>query len=118
MKLADVEFVGLLGCVVPMDVSGGATGGTAIVWANGTTWMNGTINAGGALSGGSIEVSGKESLAYIDLSKFDFGAGGQLLLDPKNITIVTGGSDPVASVDQFSDIPSLSATAQAVAGSS
>ncbi|MBX3501562.1 MAG: filamentous hemagglutinin N-terminal domain-containing protein [Alphaproteobacteria bacterium] len=86
-----------------IDVSGGATGGTAVVWANGATWMAGTVNAGGPISAGSIEISGKENLAYIDLTTLTLGAGGHLLLDPKNITIAAGSGDPIAANDEFGE---------------
>ncbi|WP_178131157.1 MBG domain-containing protein [Reyranella sp. CPCC 100927] len=88
---------------VTIDVSGGNTGGTAIVWANGTTWMNGVVRATGASSAGSVEISGKENLAFVDLAKLEIGAGGQLLLDPKNIVIDNGGSASVSGNDAFGE---------------
>lgn len=83
-------------------------GGKVIVWADGYTVFSGTINASAgelAGDGGFVEVSGKESLNYtgsIDVSA-QFGVNGQILFDPKNITITSGGADPVASNDQFTE---------------
>ncbi|HKU99436.1 MAG TPA: MBG domain-containing protein, partial [Vineibacter sp.] len=93
-----------------IDVSGGTAGGTAIVWSNDMTWMAGAVKATGALSAGSVEVSGAQTLAFIDLGRLQIGNGGQLLLDPKNITIATSGSAAVAANDQFGDNNSSSVT--------
>ncbi|MEQ9622311.1 beta strand repeat-containing protein [Coleofasciculus chthonoplastes] len=76
-------------------------GGKVIVWADGETDFYGNLTArGGALAGngGVLEVSGKGSLVFGgwgDASAVN-GVAGELLLDPKNITIddteVTGNS--------------------------
>jgi len=93
-----------VGSSASIDVSGGSTGGTAVVWANGNTWMNGSVKATGALSAGSVEISGKENLAYIDLAKLEIGAGGQLLLDPKNLVIdSTGSTNGTTGANEYGD---------------
>ena len=66
--------------------SGNGAGGTAIVWSSKETTMLGGIDARGA-SGGSIEISSAETLRRASLANIYTGAGGHLLLDPKNITI-------------------------------
>ena len=73
-----------------LDVSArGAAGqgGTAIVWSDRQTTMLGTLKASGAAAGGAVEISGKDELRHVGLENLDIGAGGRLLLDPKNITI-------------------------------
>ncbi len=62
-------------------------GGLVVVWSDDTTSMQGDINVSGKQEGGLIEISGKSHLAEVDLTKVVTGLGGQLLLDPKNITI-------------------------------
>jgi hypothetical protein len=62
-------------------------GGTAVIWSDKTTTMLGALRADGQKAGGYAEVSGKETLRYVDLSRIDTGIGGRLLLDPKNIVI-------------------------------
>jgi len=86
-------------------------GGEIIVWADDTTGFFGNLLArGGELSGngGFAEVSGKETLIFrgtADLSapQGDFGS---LLLDPENITIISGS--PGSDDGQLSpDVPTL-----------
>ncbi|RSZ59200.1 filamentous hemagglutinin N-terminal domain-containing protein [Massilia atriviolacea] len=62
-------------------------GGTAVVWSDDQTTMLGKLDASGAAAGGAVEISGKNELRHVGLDKLTIGAGGQLLLDPKNITI-------------------------------
>lgn len=84
-------------------------GGDVIVWADETTSFTGEINVrGGELGGdgGFVEVSGKENLRF--LGEVDRtavrGENGTLLLDPENITIVTGDNgDPSADEALVSD---------------
>ncbi|MDQ1816878.1 YDG domain-containing protein [Massilia sp. CCM 9210] len=64
-------------------------GGTAVVWSEDQTTMLGKVKATGAGAGGTVEISGKNELRHVGLEHLDIGAGGQLLLDPKNITIGT-----------------------------
>jgi hypothetical protein len=73
-------------------------GGKIIAWADGITRFYGNISAtGGSTSGdgGFVEVSGKDYLDFnglVDLSAVA-GSAGNLLLDPRNLTIVNGGSE-------------------------
>jgi uncharacterized protein YjhX (UPF0386 family) len=70
--------------------------------------MLGAIQATGALSAGSVELSAATDLLNLDLALLTLGQGGHLLLDPRNITIITGGGSPLASNDQFAENPSNS----------
>ena len=47
--------------------------------------MLGNINATGTV-GGAVEISSKDTLRHVGLSKINISKGGHLLLDPKNIT--------------------------------
>ena len=95
-----------------IDASAGTSGdgGTAIVWAEEITRFYGRIVATGGAEcgdGGFAEVSGKGSLTYggsTDLTAAD-GVAGTLLLDPKNIVVVTAGAETtdLADVDEFAD---------------
>ena len=58
--------------------------GRVIVWSDETTWFNGNITA----PDGFAEVSGKQTLASVNLAGIDVG---ELLLDPTSITIVASG---------------------------
>ena len=58
--------------------------GRVIVWSDETTWFNGDISA----PGGFAEVSGKKTLASVNLAGIDVG---DLLLDPADIIIVSFG---------------------------
>ena len=60
--------------------------GRVIVWSDETTWFNGNITA----PGGFAEVSGKETLASVNLAGIDVG---ELLLDPTRIFIAAIGMD-------------------------
>ncbi|XGV98309.1 MAG: filamentous hemagglutinin N-terminal domain-containing protein [Leptolyngbya sp. BL-A-14] len=77
------------------DATSNGNGGHVVVWANGSTRFYGTISArGGALSGngGAVEVSSANSLTLngvVDTTALT-GSTGTLLLDPTNITVVTG----------------------------
>ncbi|RFP24403.1 filamentous hemagglutinin N-terminal domain-containing protein [Duganella sp. BJB488] len=62
-------------------------GGTAVVWSQDITTMLGALKATGAAAGGAVEISSKNDLRSIGLDKVTVGAGGQLLLDPKNLII-------------------------------
>ena len=56
-----------------------------IVWSDDVTWFNGDISA----PDGFAEVSGKETLASVNLAGIDVG---ELLLDPVSITIAATGT--------------------------
>lgn len=73
-----------------LDVSArgaGGQGGTAIVWSDKQTTMLGAVKAAGAARGGEVEVSAHKELRYVGLERLEIGAGGRLLLDPKDIVI-------------------------------
>ncbi len=80
-------------------------GGQVIVWADSNTIFNGTILARGGQDsgkGGFVEVSGKNNLVFrgdVDVMAVN-GQGGNLLLDPVNITIV----DQADSADQDNEL--------------
>jgi filamentous hemagglutinin family protein len=92
------------------------SGGRVVVWSDEITRFSGYISAQGAGlrgSGGFAEVSGKNTLNYqgfTDLRGGSRGSVGQLLLDPKNITVASGGTDPIAANDAFGENPTLSVT--------
>jgi filamentous hemagglutinin family protein len=68
-----------------IDVSardGSKHGGTAIVWSDLQTTFLGGVTA----PGGAVEISSAGDLRHVNLNALDL-AGGQLLLDPKNIVI-------------------------------
>ena len=94
-------------------------GGKVIVWADGRTDFAGTITARGgseAGNGGLAETSGKETLVFTGFANLSavHGTAGRLLLDPKNITIATGGGDSADSADnEFGDNPSGDVTISA-----
>ena len=65
--------------------------GRVIVWSDDVTWFNGDISA----PGGFAEVSGKETLASVNLAGIDVG---ELLLDPTDITIAGSGTAVTVSI--------------------
>ena len=67
-------------------------GGTAILWANEWTRFEGLIRADGGLGGGFVETSAKGALG-IENGRVEVG-NGDWLLDPRNVTIGTGGFNP------------------------
>ncbi|MEM9541578.1 MAG: filamentous hemagglutinin N-terminal domain-containing protein [Cyanobacteria bacterium P01_E01_bin.42] len=95
------------GTNITADALGEGDGGTAIVWSDEATAFYGNISARGgniAGDGGFVEVSGKENLLFEGI--VDVGASqgntGTLLLDPKDIRIVSSGS---ANDAQLPNIP-------------
>ncbi len=107
IKNADKTFVGS-DARIKADAMVEGDGGKVIIWSESTTQYNGEISAKGGANagdGGFVEVSGKESLIFrgtVDASAAN-GTHGQLLLDPKNITVADGGGDAVADGDAFAD---------------
>ena len=89
------------GASIKADAVNSGEGGKVIVWADEATGAFGNISAkGGAFggNGGFVEVSGKEYLEFdarVDTSA-PFGNAGTLLLDPSNITIISGSADPTS----------------------
>ena len=82
--------------VIRADATQAGDGGKVIVWADEFTNYQGHISAQGGSEGGDggfAEVSGKRTLAFdgtVDLTAAQ-GETGTLLLDPRNITIQSGG---------------------------
>ncbi|MFL0802523.1 MAG: filamentous hemagglutinin N-terminal domain-containing protein [Agarilytica sp.] len=80
-------------------------GGRIVLWSDDATSFYGQISAvGGAFSGGGgfVEVSGKEALSFwggVDIGA-SFGDEGTLLLDPRDIRIVSSGSDNIRILDR------------------
>ncbi len=112
--------------MINVDAINSGSGGRVIVWADNTTAFYGTVTARGSsqlssahpclnpcrADGGFVEVSGKENLQFsgiVDTSA-PFGNAGTLLLDPKNIFIVDGATDPVVGNSLFGDNPAADAT--------
>src|SRR4051812_31819171 len=86
------------------DAARSGNGGQVAVWSNDTTQFFGTISArGGARSGdgGFVEVSGKHGLTYVGRTDLRAPGGrvGTLLLDPDEITIVSGNAASTTGVD-------------------
>ncbi len=84
-------------------------GGKVIIWADKNTVFNGNIEAKGGILGGNggfVETSGKENLLVGKNATVNalspIGQAGNWLLDPRNITIQTGGTD-VPTLAQLSD---------------
>ena len=76
------------------------TGGTVVLWSEQETTFAGRIEAKGGAQGGDggqVEISSHDKLGFNGTVETPAAAGmggsnGRLLLDPKNITIVAGGS--------------------------
>jgi filamentous hemagglutinin family protein len=83
---ADTLFVGNAAAI---DVSSSrGDGGTAVFWSDTRTTFLGSVDARGG-RGGSVEISSADDLRQAALDRVITGAGGHLLLDPKNIVIGT-----------------------------
>ncbi|MCC7517988.1 MAG: filamentous hemagglutinin N-terminal domain-containing protein [Verrucomicrobiae bacterium] len=84
---------------VRADATSAGDGGKVVVWSDGETDFQGTISARGGPGGGNggwVEVSGLGALGYagrVDAAA-PAGAGGVLLLDPKNITVMDTPLNP------------------------
>ena len=87
------------GASIKADATDNGDGGKVIVWADEATSALGAISAMGGANGGDggfVEVSGKQHLQFaakVDTSA-PLGKTGTLLLDPTDITIVSGSSVP------------------------
>ena len=85
------------GSTITADALVSGDGGRVIVWADNTTEFYGDIIArGGSLkgNGGFVEVSGHENLSFhgqVDITATN-GLPGTMLLDPRNINIVSDAS--------------------------
>ncbi|MBL9158665.1 MAG: filamentous hemagglutinin N-terminal domain-containing protein [Verrucomicrobiales bacterium] len=83
------------GAHIAADSIDSGRGGNIILWSDVDTVFAGAISATGVTRGGFVEISGKDTLSVtgdVDLSSTS-GVGGDLLLDPTNITISAIG-DP------------------------
>ena len=98
--------------VLSADVTGNGKGGDVIVWSDEETRFGGTALARGGTAGGNgglIELSSKDTLLISNEAVTTAAArksgyqAGQLLLDPKNITIATGGISNGVSYFEFLD---------------
>jgi filamentous hemagglutinin family protein len=94
--------------VIKANATNQGDGGKVVVWADGNTQFSGSIEAKGGVNGGKgglAEVSGKQNLAFqgnVNLTAAQ-GSTGNLLLDPENITIVSGSGG--ANDSQLPNIP-------------
>ena len=84
-----------------IDVSGVDHGGAVRV-IGGTVDVGGLrVDASGAAGGGTVELSAHGTLRGLNLTQLNIGAGGSLLLDPKNLIIGNSGDsgtpDPATS---------------------
>ncbi|MEQ9239117.1 CHAT domain-containing protein, partial [Coleofasciculus sp. E2-BRE-01] len=106
---ADITFVSEDSTINSNALTHG-NGGRVIVWADQITRAYGTISARGGENygdGGFVEISGKENLVFRGVADVGAanGASGNILFDPKNITIADGGIDDVAFNDTFGEKP-------------
>jgi len=97
------------GAEIYANASDGGDGGKIIVWSDDYTTCHGSLDASGGSDygdGGFIEVSGRglDFQAEVNLLA-PHGKVGKLLLDPKFITIIAAGGDPIAGNSLFADIP-------------
>jgi filamentous hemagglutinin family protein len=93
--------------VLSVDALRSGSGGSAIIWANGTTQFYGSISARGGTEpfslsqnasqdGGFVEISGKEQLVFrgrVDTGA-TYGRLGTILFDPDNIAVDSGTTAP------------------------
>ena len=111
------------------DATDTGNGGKVIVWADDITRYYGSISAKGGVNGGNggfAEVSGKRLLNFlgnVDVSAAQ-GVGGNLLLDPLNITLTNadvntaGFTVPGDLTEAFADDLGLNSTFNVNAGGS
>ncbi len=92
---AAVSYLGK-DAVLKADATEVGAGGTVIVWADDTTRAHGTISARGGANGGDggfVETSGKGNLSIVGArvdTRAPMGKTGDWLLDPADISIVSG----------------------------
>jgi hypothetical protein len=97
-------------------------GGNVVIWAEEVTGFYGNIQArGGSQSGhgGLVEVSGKQDLIFrgnVD-TRATNGSAGTLLLDPRNLIIVSGNGSGLTDNNQLNaGVPAGDPQAQILAG--
>lgn len=112
------------GATLRADAVSNGDGGKVVVWADGTTRFNGEISSRGGAAGGdggSVEVSGKQSLGYdgmVDTSAAK-GRTGSLLLDPDHAVIsdaaagTTGSTETINAAALVNTLNSTNFTVQA-----
>ncbi len=98
-----------------IDASGGAAGGTIILWSDNNTTMAGSLSARGGKAGGDggfVEVSsagGFSMTGQVDTTAVS-GKTGMFLLDPKNVIIAAAGPGTLLGVSTFAATPSADVT--------
>ncbi len=103
---AELSFIDE-GVILRADALSEGDGGQIVVWSEGATGFFGEASARGGASGGNgglIEVSGP-ALTFQGTANTTAPRGetGTLLLDPNNITIVTGATSPNVFVSNYYD---------------
>ncbi len=106
---ADITFISE-DSTINADALTNGNGGRIIVWADQITRAYGTISARGGENlgdGGFVEISGKENLIFRGVADVGAanGTSGNILFDPKNITIADQGIDNVDLNDAFGESP-------------
>ena len=107
--------------VISADALVSGHGGNIVLWSDDLTQFSGLITARGgstAGNGGDVEVSGKAALSYTgftDLSAAN-GAFGDLLLDPRNVTISTGADTSGFTASVNDSVINVSTLQTALAG--
>lgn len=97
------------------DATQSGDGGRVIVWSDDKAQFYGSLSARGGPergNGGFAEVSGKQSLVFAgkaDLSAPN-GSLGNLLLDPLDLFVFSGGGVVPSIIDENTDFPSNAAT--------
>lgn len=90
-----------------LNASGAQQGGVIILWSDQFTSAQGalqTLGQGGQGQGGAIEVSSHGQLYRPAVSLFDPGKGGVLLLDPRDLYVVSAyGSAPSSAISTGSN---------------
>ncbi len=101
--------------VIAADALVDGDGGRIITWADEVTHFAGDVSATGGANtgnGGFVEISGSNSLTFrgwIDVGAAH-GTPGEILFDPKNITIADGGIDDLGLNDTFAENPAFDVT--------
>ncbi|WP_424934061.1 MBG domain-containing protein, partial [Amaricoccus macauensis] len=90
------------GAVIAADGTSG-DGGTIVAWSDGETRVGGALSATGNGAGGLIETSGKKTLTVEETAQVNPGAGGQWLLDPRDVVIGNYSGDVASGVNDPAD---------------
>ncbi len=114
---AETTYVGS-GAFIRADALAAGDGGKVVVWSDNTTSFYGFISARGGEgggNGGSVEVSGKQTLVYRGLTdvRAPLGTTGMLLLDPTNYSILPVGGD-ITGADLGAQLELANVTIQTV----